>query len=111
MLFRNTRHTIKGFPEREVHAYPLKVSAHWQIKYELSEPQSNQPPQHLLSPELGFLADDANFNWTSGDERIKWLAEFLQKRISEDSEMFHTILIHTHKYWGTPNLCYISADT
>ena len=77
VLFRNTRHTIKGFPEREVHAYPLKLSAHWQIKYELSDPQPNQPPQHLLSPELGFQADDAGFNWASGDERIKWLANFL----------------------------------
>ncbi len=79
VLFRNTRHTIKGFPDREVHAYPLKLSAHWQIKYELSNEQSNQPPQQLLSPELGFLADDANFNWASGDARIKWLAGFLQE--------------------------------
>ena len=79
VLFRNTRHTIKGFPEREVHAYPLKLSTHWQIKYELSEEQDNQPPQHFLSPELGFLASDANFNWASGDARISWLAEFLQK--------------------------------
>ena len=79
VLFRNTRHTIKGFPERELHAYPLKLSTHWQIKYELAESKVNQPPQHLLSPELGFLASDANFNWASGDERINWLAEFLQK--------------------------------
>jgi len=28
ILFRNSRHTIKGFPERCVHAYPLKTMLH-----------------------------------------------------------------------------------
>lgn len=79
VLFRNTRHTVKGFPKREVHAYPLKLSTHWQITNELSESKINQPPQHWLSPELGFVAGNANFNWASGDERINWLAQFLRQ--------------------------------
>ena len=78
ILFRNTRHTIKGFPERVVHAYPLALSSDWQIQF--AQPESAKtPPQHWLSPELRLLADDSDFNWTNGDERIKWLIEFLRE--------------------------------
>ena len=74
VLFRNTRHVVKGFPEREVHAYALKPAEQW-----LEAWQKNQSPgselQTLLSPELVPGMDRV---WIDYDPRINWLGDFLR---------------------------------
>lgn len=74
IMFRNTRQSVSGFPER-VLALTL-----------LSEPDSYQTANDVttyLSPELSFRADDENTQWTKVDPRIPWLVNTLQSLNNE----------------------------
>ena len=75
VLFRNTRNTIKGFPKRKLHKYPLDNP----IAYTISDQEKNElPVKALLHPELNYqLSDTAEDNWTNFDPRIEWLLSFL----------------------------------
>jgi ATP-dependent helicase HepA len=64
VLFRNTRAAIQGFPERQVHAYPLECPA---IYSSLTE----QKGQRKLYPEL--LLDKEI--WLEHDPRVKFLVQ------------------------------------
>ncbi len=61
VLFRNTRHAIQGFPQRQLHSYPLSL------------PEAYWPHAALAAPEREF--DDG---WTTFDPRVDWLHGLLQ---------------------------------
>lgn len=72
ILFRNTRATVQGFPERELLAYPLP----------LPEAYRNLPadaaPAARLHPETLCAKDPAN-PWWKTDPRAAWLTKTLKK--------------------------------
>ncbi len=66
LLFRNTRHAVQGFPERELHPYPLALPAAYQDSTE-------------LYPELGLqLEGDESSRWWQFDPRVEWLIDTLK---------------------------------
>ena len=64
LLFRNTRAAIQGFPERELHPYPLPCPNQYQ--------QSTE-----LYPELNFIPEE-NEVWWQVDPRVDWLIDTLK---------------------------------
>jgi len=88
ILFRNTRKALTGFPEREVHVYPLDLP-------EAYDELRKQRPLSLdthLKPEMAYISASAlldeeeqaaSLPWTSVDTRVKWLVEFLQSKRGE----------------------------
>ncbi len=64
VMFRNTRHTVKGFPRRELHVSRLD----WPAAYAAIE-----DPRAALTPEREVE------NWQEIDPRLPWLVELLQK--------------------------------
>ncbi|MGD8567784.1 MAG: RNA polymerase-associated protein RapA [Gammaproteobacteria bacterium] len=80
VLFRNTRSAIKGFPDRQVHAYPLPLPDEYAEC--LTEFQSSGVihPQELLSPELLYQSQRSGTPlWTQIDPRIDWLTNRLRQ--------------------------------
>ncbi len=67
VLFRNTRSAVKGFPERQLSSYPLRLPEEYRAlnHAEVSE---------LLTPELLYQRDNATLHWTQIDPRISWLS-------------------------------------
>ncbi len=77
VLFRNTRHVIKGFPQRELHAYPLTVSDRIAAQY-LNDDDQGTVDQERVDPEL-LLAPELMVQTSKTiDPRVKWLGSFLQ---------------------------------
>ena len=76
VLFRNTRQAVKGFPDRNVFAYPLPLPEDYAgIK--------TDDVSLLLTPEASLKKGAANAAWTKFDPRIEWLADKLSELISE----------------------------
>jgi len=78
VLFRNTRSAVKGFPERQLNAYPLpQPEQYQQLIFE--------DPAELLSPERLYQQDSPIEHWTQIDPRLTWLtakcAELLPQKI------------------------------
>jgi ATP-dependent helicase HepA len=66
VLFRNTRSAVKGFPERQLSAYPLPLPEQYrQLEYE--------DAAELLSPELLYQQASPAVHWTQIDPRLAWL--------------------------------------
>jgi len=67
VLFRNTRSAVKGFPARQLSAYPLALPEEYRsLRYaDVSE---------LLTPELLYQQEDTAVHWTQVDPRISWLS-------------------------------------
>ena len=87
VLFRNTRAAVQGFPEREVHAYPLPVNETYQAAWSaLSE---EVEPQLLLCPEHWNASEEPGV-WTRDDPRIDWLIALLKEHHRDK------ILVITH---------------
>lgn len=76
VLFRNTRTSVKGFPERKVTTYPLPLPDEYSKCLEAFQTTGVSEPQLLLSPELLFQSDDQDHhaNWTKIDPRVSWLS-------------------------------------
>src|SRR5690606_10764495 len=72
VLFRNTRAAVRGFPERELHAYPL-ASPDEYMELPVSEHAE-------LYPELGYQAgaQEEEPRWWSFDPRVEWLIDTLK---------------------------------
>ena len=68
VLFRNTRHVIKGFPQRELHVYPLTALDQAPPPEQIESDESISP-ESLLAPELTV---------NNSDPRVNWLGTFLQ---------------------------------
>ena len=97
VLFRNTRAAVKGFPERQLSAYPLDLPQQYQQL-------ACENPAELLSPELLYQQTSPAAHWTQIDPRIGWLtakcAELLPQKIlvitaSADSALDITQYIKT----------------
>jgi len=75
VLFRNTRHAIKGFPERELHSYALSLPEAYTACLQQIENSTIANYQVLLSSELLYqaLGNDEQLLWTQFDPRIDWL--------------------------------------
>lgn len=74
VLFRNTRHVVQGFPEREVYAYALNAGEEWHAGW--SQCAIDEVDlQQLLSPET---MPGMELVWTQHDPRIEWTGDFLR---------------------------------
>jgi len=62
MLFRNTRSSVSGFPQRELRNYPLPLPAQY------------QDCRHLLCPETTCSQE----TWLDFDPRVHWLEQTLR---------------------------------
>jgi ATP-dependent helicase HepA len=80
ILFRNTRATVKGFPQRCINAYPMPLPKKYVEAYEniATEKQSEFHIENLLCPEQ-LLATAQQAAWTDFDPRVEWLIELLGK--------------------------------
>ena len=73
VLFRNTRSAVQGFPERELHAYPLECPDEY-LELPLGEHAD-------LYPEVNYQAQpEANNDerWWRFDPRVEWLIDTLK---------------------------------
>ena len=80
VLFRNTRSAVKGFPERQLHCYPLPLPEAYARVLKQSQHDTTINPLLLLCPELLYQCDPdtAGTHWTQIDPRIEWLIEQLR---------------------------------
>ncbi|GGJ90237.1 RNA polymerase-associated protein RapA [Pseudomonas matsuisoli] len=73
VLFRNTRQAVQGFPERQLHAYPL-ASPDEYLELPVGEHAD-------LYPELSYQAQQDNpeeDRWWNLDPRVEWLVDQLK---------------------------------
>lgn len=75
VLFRNTRAAVQGFPERQLHPYPLPSPAEY-----LELPVGEHAD---LYPEVGYQAQlddggDDSQHWWRFDPRVEWLIDTLK---------------------------------
>jgi len=88
VLFRNTRSAVKGFPERQVSAYPLALPVEYAELLDAAESSALPSQQYLLCPEL--LTADQPGAWMRFDPRIDWLQAQLKSLKPEK------VLVITH---------------
>ncbi|MDH5257350.1 MAG: RNA polymerase-associated protein RapA [Gammaproteobacteria bacterium] len=90
VLFRNTRHTIKGFPERNAFLAPLELPKEYQeinelaIHMELNEPELLIAPERMYQVVSNLKAELAGGNtqikqWWTFDSRVAYLIDLLNK--------------------------------
>lgn len=77
VLFRNTRSAVKGFPDRELNAYPMPVPEQYKT---LTFDAEHAMAEAMLTPELSYQQTAINENldhphWTQFDPRISWLTK------------------------------------
>ncbi|MET0061615.1 MAG: RNA polymerase-associated protein RapA [Candidatus Thiodiazotropha endolucinida] len=77
VLFRNTRAGVSGFPERELHSYPLPLP----VEYEGAGIESDVPAELSLTPER-LHADRGHPAWWLVDPRVAWVIEQLKQHVS-----------------------------
>ncbi|NOX91990.1 MAG: RNA polymerase-associated protein RapA [Gammaproteobacteria bacterium] len=81
VLFRNTRATVKGFPARQVNAYPLPLPQQYANAYKDFAASNTKitlsSAKNLLCPEQLAQQNPHNPIWTSFDPRVEWLIETL----------------------------------
>ncbi len=84
VLFRNTRHAVQGFPPRQLHPVLLPFpdiyrELYQELTTDEDDPQAEDDPQWLLSPEIPLkaLSGDSD-RWTGIDPRAAWLVDFLR---------------------------------
>ncbi len=71
VLFRNTRHAVQGFPNRQLVSWPLEAPEEY-------SPQDSDDVLALLQPERVLGPD-----WIAMDPRIPWLLEWLKSHRQE----------------------------
>lgn len=98
VLFRNTRHAIKGFPERKVNGYALdtcdayssvfeKIFTSDEKKEQFSLDFNRHFAELMLTPEtayqslkdLGISILKNSPHWTTFDPRVNWIINLLQE--------------------------------
>ncbi len=75
ILFRNSRHTIRGFPERHLHGWPLPLPEPYALW------QENDPDSRLY-PELSYRSHPGT-PWWRFDPRVQWLIRHLRRNPDE----------------------------
>lgn len=74
VLFRNTRASVSGFPQRKLNHYPLKAAD----RYSDLLLEQNVSVSAALAPELLL-----GTSWIAEDPRVEWLATWLKQHRSE----------------------------
>ena len=69
VLYRNTRDSVGGFPQRELHHYSLELSEIYQLDDEEVDLASQLHPEKLYPPAI----------WIEEDSRVEWLVSWLEK--------------------------------
>ncbi len=72
VLFRNTRSSVPGFPQRQLNDYPLTVPDSYKAA------ASNADINELLAPELLL-----GMQWLAEDTRVAWLTDWLKQHHDE----------------------------
>ncbi|GAA3549706.1 RNA polymerase-associated protein RapA [Zobellella aerophila] len=86
LLFRNTRHVIKGFPSRQLHLYSLPLPAQYQTAIRVANLMGNhqdisaQALQALYPEEIYRQFEGGDSAWTQFDSRVDWLLEFAKAK-------------------------------
>ncbi|WP_299181747.1 RNA polymerase-associated protein RapA [uncultured Neptuniibacter sp.] len=70
VLFRNTRESVQGFPERKLHSYKLALPKAYQ------DVIAEMPMDQQLHPET-LIADGVGSAWLLEDNRADWLIKWL----------------------------------
>ena len=84
VLFRNTRHAVQGFPQRQLESYALQCPDVYKELYASLVDDETTDTQWLLSPEIVLQAISKNSDrWGEIDPRVDWLADFLQEHKAE----------------------------
>ncbi|VAX10467.1 RNA polymerase associated protein RapA [hydrothermal vent metagenome] len=84
ILFRNTRNTIKGFPERELQAFPLAVETEEYLPTILQATRDAKPhadtARFALTPERIYqeYKKDNQADWVDLDPRVDWLYQMIK---------------------------------
>lgn len=73
VLFRNTRRSVSGFPERKLHTYPLEIDDDDLL------PLIAEPLEQQLHPEAFWQVHTAS-DWWLQDPRVEWLADWLRSK-------------------------------
>ncbi len=73
VLFRNTRRSVSGFPERKLHTYALEVDDEDLL------PLTAEPLEQQLHPEA-FWQLQTDADWWLQDPRVEWLSDWLRSR-------------------------------
>jgi ATP-dependent helicase HepA len=83
ILFRNSRNTIKGFPERKLNAVPLALPEQYQEKIEdfllsdnIEQLKTNKQSKYIATPEMLYSLDGLE-NWYDFDPRVDHLIHLL----------------------------------
>jgi len=89
VLFRNTRQTIKGFPNRHVNFYPFDLPSEYENSYELSTHLEINTPQLSILPERLYIIVSklkseleklqTKIDWWHFDSRVKFINQFLSE--------------------------------
>jgi len=74
VLFRNTRASVEGFPQRELHTHLLPAVVLPHLESELGNSDLNELESHL-KPELLW-----GEKWLKTDPRVAWLVDFLKQQ-------------------------------
>ncbi|WP_305908977.1 RNA polymerase-associated protein RapA [Methylomarinum sp. Ch1-1] len=82
ILFRNSRHTVKGFPERQCHAYPLQGDAR-------PDDLQQDPYFNWLVGQLQALGDDKTLLICQQAETVIQLEQLLKNRHGIAAAVFH----------------------
>ncbi|MGA9572834.1 MAG: RNA polymerase-associated protein RapA, partial [Lysobacterales bacterium] len=77
VLFRNTRASVEGFPERQLHTHLLDATAALETAMKPT-PAKADDLESQLKPELSLGED-----WLQTDPRVAWLVDFLKLRHGE----------------------------
>jgi len=72
VLFRNTRSAVKGFPDRQLHAYALALPEQYQLQNQKVDIENIKD---LLTPEVLYQQTDQQLHWTQIDSRLSWLSK------------------------------------
>ena len=81
VLFRNTRSAVKGFPDRQLHSYPLPLPDAYAELLEHAQTDMAIESGLLLCPELLYQSKSASADshWTQLDPRVPWLVDQLRE--------------------------------
>ncbi|MCU7906222.1 MAG: RNA polymerase-associated protein RapA [Candidatus Thiodiazotropha sp. (ex Epidulcina cf. delphinae)] len=77
VLFRNTRVRVSGFPDRELHVYPLPLPECYEETLRQQQPD-DQPPDLRLTPER-LYASHGHPAWWREDPRVSRLIALLRQ--------------------------------
>jgi len=90
VLYRNTRNTIKGFPQRFLNLYPLETPEKYSELYRLAQQLEFAEDELIAAPERLFRivsqlkrelsAESFPHSWLEIDTRIKFLIDLLEKQ-------------------------------